>query len=84
MTGMPAEEMRRTVSTRQAEYLTLLLLYLTEIEQASITVQRDIRLNPHQEVIISFCCGIKLHLLSCENAFLFLFAIYFYLEVALF
>lgn len=41
---MPDEEMRRTVSTRQAEYLTLLLLYLTEIEQASITVRCNIRL----------------------------------------
>jgi hypothetical protein len=44
MPGIPDEEMRRTVSTRQAEYLTLLLLYLTEIEQASITVQCDVRL----------------------------------------
>jgi hypothetical protein len=81
MPGMSDEEMRGTISTRQAEYLTLLLLYLTKHPlQCSATLN----FNPHQEVIISFCCIIKLNLLSCENAFLFLFALYFYLKIVLF
>jgi hypothetical protein len=37
MPGISDEEMR-TVSTRQAEYLTVLLLYLIEIKQASIAI----------------------------------------------
>jgi hypothetical protein len=75
---LPVEEKERSgifgkicffISRLSQEHLTLLLQYVSKVEQHPLPYSATFGFSPYQEIIISFQCGIELHSLSYQNAF---------------
>jgi hypothetical protein len=84
---LPVEEKERLgifdricffISKLSQKHLTLLVQYLSKVEQHPLLYSATFGFSPHHEIIIFFQCGVELHSPSYQNAF---FVAFFLLHI---